>query len=375
MELTTEDIVDTILDETDKFYGAKNYVSRHNNIEFFKFAYQPVFLPHFNIVAQLAYAARKAKTLSTANTLCLPLLLLVDYDIAKDRRCWRSDLPLTNDKSAYLYWGMPKTWRDCVRTRISIPYRDSIRTIMSGWDSYCKKTSPELSSGWLKSPDWSSIWPDYKIGTPASEFLAYSYRYVTEKLIQAPFAVARLSKIRSLQRTSIIKLAEQLCHINESYSRVWTICNQCGRRLAVKTGFYAAYSHCKICDSKVPLNDDGWPELLIPGVIIDNILDYQVPSIIGGTSYWSSLSHIATSFDVSRYVDMKMRNEIVWKCSLSSKYFKGSPLAKHPIVENGKACLAYWLATMSTDNFRNMLMQQIDKLDSDQLDVRMFHGG
>lgn len=297
-----------------------------------KFAYQPTFLPHLNILALVEATVRTARAVDA-----VPLLLLVDDDVVGEKRFTRADIP-TPVGPRYLRSGYTTRGRsDLVRYSAGADEADSNEQVVAQWERVVQtmglRSRDRARAIASFDPAW---WPDGigSLSLKCASTLAYVSAQAGSEIL-----VVRLSRLRDASRGALIGLWREL-GLAAGVS-LWTVCSACSHRIAV----HGSTESCPACGSDLAIADDGLPSRLVPSAVLDDLLDYVVPGVVAGVSYAASQPHLERAARLATQHGLRFGAELLWRADLHPAEDSLGGLGSTALARSGRAGLPYWAAT------------------------------
>lgn len=304
-----------------------------------KFAYQPTFMPHLNILGLVAACADMASSLSSSGRDVVPLVLVVDDDVVGERRFSRADVP-GQHRTSYLRSGYASGSRKTlVRHAARASEAADFDSVHAQWDLAVRQMalgrSESRAAADALDPTWWPGWYD-----SLSLKCVHALSVLAFDVLRKPVMFARLSRLRSASRSLLLEIREVAQ--SQAPLNLWTTCQRCNSRLGAVLG----PSKCTQCGYCQTVSPDGYPFDLIPTAVLDDLLDYQIPGVVAGVSYAAGAEHLRTAMRVAQSSGLPFGPEFVWSSTRQMSPRRVSSLGdleNSELAGTGRAGLPFWI--------------------------------
>lgn len=279
-----------------------------------RLAHQPNLFPYEQLVAQSVYLADAATVLRNAGRSIIPIVLVVDFDESHDDRIKGANA-LDPTASAQIR-------RFKVKTRKSVPtflvdppdktHRAALTDQLAAFARVykCKPDHLLEHSGVQRVP------------RSLADHNLFSWMQLTIGIWDLPLLFVRLSDIAPMFEMQRLALVDQMAAVTgrDRTSYLWHICRDCQRRVVLDS----------ICCGKT--NHHDWS---LPRVVVDDLSDYALYGVSGGTAYYRARVHLEPAFEIGMQLDLDLPPESCWR--LAPAVFESRPnflLAKHAHAQN-----------------------------------------
>lgn len=311
-----------------------------------RLAHQTNFLPYLQIGAQTVFLANLHNELTKLSVPSVGIVLIVDYDVPKSSK-WicnayvtdstvknhvrRFHIPITSKKrSVPLYLSEPPS----DNTRMSI-VRDLFQyaEYFGGDSEFLIETSGVNNCA-----------------ACLSDFNLFYWINLSIDVWRLPLLFVRLSDIAFRFENERHLLTESVARLTSTAieDHLWRICEECSRRVAITD---------RCCGSKHRVINS------IPKVLIDDLSDYAILKVSGGTAYSSGREHLEAAHKVGSRLQVNVPFESVWRLvpsRLPSPSLHGDINSKDGLrlIRDGRMSLIGYAST------RDRAMEILEQLNS-----------
>lgn len=211
---------------------------------------------------------------------------------------------------------------------------------------------------------WEICDDSRKRASSLSQFNAIVISKLVNQFWDRSVVFVPLSRSISGIREPFLTLAESVFDATGSFP-AWVVCPRCHGRCSVRTWSSAsqtAAGECRRCGwTGYSSLQSGDPDL-VPNVLLDNLTDWAIHRVAGGTAYSAALGHLGTSWSTARRMGLPSPPETIWHLSgplggtaeaLDTSGNSDSPARR--LVYSGRACLPYCVASLGFDGFESLL--------------------
>jgi hypothetical protein len=294
----------------------------------YRFAYQPTFMPHLN----LAVCIKELSAMASDN--CgIAIWLVVDFDTSEHVRFRRADLPMPeSDKVSYLRLGVSSDDRTARRCDIRSDQCPGALTIQGDWLQYLRNTHQVRGA----SPLPPSMLPGrfHSVSDAMVQDLVRFAKWTGA----GDFLVCRLSRIARASPLRYHELGAAVEELGYAEHASWHKCSGCGiKRDYSHTRKVAWCACCQRRFTEVPAN------MLIPKVILDDLLDFEIGPVAGGVTYRSGVPHMRKALDAYASLATKPIAEFICEVSdVALAAYSRATGASSELIKSGRAALPFW---------------------------------
>lgn len=242
--------------------------------EVVRLAHQPNLFPYDQIFGQTLYLVEVAKRLTERGRRVAPVVFLVDHDVAGSKRTRSVEVFDASQK------GHVRKFDVCLDSVGEVtptflcpaPSADVRAKLASGLDAFAQAKGHSPSYMYAQTGVFREC-------ACLADFNAFSWANTAINLWNCPLLFVRSSDLLLTLQDDWKRLASCLA---QTFGRpesdfLWRVCRKCKRRIKAEC-----------CE--VPLSD-----LVLPRVTLDDLTDYVVFAVSGGTTYASGREHLVES--------------------------------------------------------------------------------
>lgn len=257
-----------------------------------RLAHQPNLFPYEQLVAQSVYLSDAGEMLSANGRSVVPIVFVVDYDESYDDR-------------VRIARALDPTSSEQIR-RFRVKGRKSVPTFLAEPpDNESQIALTNQLAAFAKSNGCN---PDYIIehsGIQRStrslaDHNVFSWMNLTVGIWKLPLLFLRLSDIAPHFEEQRLYLANQMASLSsEDRARyLWRVCRRCQCRSANGSGC------CEAAD---------YLDWSLPRVAVDDLSDYQLYGVSGGTAYYKAVDHLGPAHAIGRSLGLDIPPEACWR--------------------------------------------------------------
>lgn len=259
-----------------------------------RLAHQPNLFPYVQLMAQTAYLHLLASALRDRGSNVVPVVFLVDHDVAENKRVRTASVFDKHIKGQIRGFEI-KIGEYLRKVPIYIcqsPASDNVEAITRSLFAYAisRGVMPEFL---LENTGVSRSWKTL------GDFNAFSWANCAVRLWDLPLLFVRLSDLLMQSEPPRLELAGRLAAVSgkEVGDFHWRICLSCRRRVG---------SNETCCGSIAPAQPS------LPRVELDNITDIAIYGVSGGTAHGKSAEHIIPAYARALSLGLPVAPEAVW---------------------------------------------------------------
>jgi hypothetical protein len=279
-----------------------------------RLAHQPNLFPYEQLIAQTLYIVEASAALREAGQLAVPMVLVVDYDACDDKRvrAARAFDPTAREQIRHFRLKVP---RDVPTFLASAPTPGARTALADGLKGLARSHRSEPSR----------LIQHSGVARPASslsEFNLFAWVNLIIGLWQLPILFVSLAELAPSFERERRLLAGRVARLlgREEDTLLWDFCPACHKRVSFG-------EPCCATDAA-----RAWT---IPRVLIDNLSDYVLYGVAGGTAYGEAINHLPEAHQVARSLDLDLPLESCWR--LPPEAFQSGDTfaaATHPEARN-----------------------------------------
>lgn len=257
-----------------------------------RLAHQPNLFPYEQLVAQSVYLADAAEMLRANGRMVVPIVFVVDYDESDDDRVRGAR-------------ALDPTAGEQIR-RFRVKGRKSVPTFLA--DPPDKEGQAELTNQLAAFAKSNRCKPDYIVehsGIQRStrslaDHNIFSWMKLTVGVWKLPLLFIRLSDIAPSFEAQRLKLASQMAALagEDPATYLWQVCRKCRSRSPVGSGCCEVAEHL---------------EWSLPRVAVDDLSDYVLYGVSGGTAYYKAASHLGPAHAIGQSLGLDIPPETCWR--------------------------------------------------------------